>query len=237
MVLREVGVWIWEYGRHHSLPFKINQGKYISRVTDPREGQYAVEFRVNPEPEEDNSRRLKEKRVELVAKGKKLHWYKEYWHGFSFKVTEVLSDPEHEPNGDPDRGPYKIVYQQHASPNDATINKKGAGPNTFTIEAYQNKLTIYTSTNEDYIDIPGGNATGNTDRTDVPYEIGEWQDVVMHFRLAPDQSGYWEVWINEEPVSIAGQTGRYHGVTTYLRDKENLRKEYQHIQFWELSWT
>lgn len=174
-----------------------------------REGNKSVKFL----PLADNIR------SEMVIKGKPgtFKWGEEYWVGFSINVQKHMID-----NGSGIKRNFKIISQHHSVPRE---NEKGkpdwnlnAGPNGFTIRAEEGAFRIFTSTNPENVDKAiqktGGALSGTEMRYVHPYKLNTWYDFVLHFRYAPDNSGFMEVFIDgEKKIDVQGPTVYKYALT------------------------
>jgi hypothetical protein len=124
-----------------------------------------------------------------------LNW-EESWIGWSMKVVSPLDAPRS----------YLQFRNMRAS--------GGVGPgviNPLTIsQGYKSdELLIKTSTNEKYVNtIWETNAVAGTQSHKTKYEVGEWVDFVVHWKLDP-VDGFIQVWVNGKLV--VNETG----TTTY----------------------
>ncbi len=204
-----------------------------STTLAPREGKRSVRFLPNAD--------LRAVRSEFVFRAPfsdpavahgvsawdgRFNWGTEYWEGFSIRVTRPL-------NG------FGIVFQHHAVP--AMVSGRvdwnvSAGENSFTIKTRDNNFIIYTATvagnvaGADIVEATGvtrrraqtGAATWGTAATEpIPFEPGRWYDFVLHFRLAPDDTGIMQVWTRDGAAPGAPWTKRVDvtaGVTVYKYD-------------------
>ncbi|MFI0429284.1 chitobiase/beta-hexosaminidase C-terminal domain-containing protein [Mariniflexile sp. HMF6888] len=138
-----------------------------------------------------------DKRSELVINDGfgQFDWGTEYWVGFSLRIVQ------------PTYG-YGVICQHHSIP--MQWDEFGSGPNSFTIKIIDDKnLEIRTSTNASNVDvIPGSDSAGwGTQSVTKGYSVGTWYDFVLHFNYALDETGFIEVWMNEEKVvDITGPT-------------------------------
>ncbi len=137
-----------------------------------------------------------QKRSEFVLQNGKgsYEWGKEYWVGFSTKMIK-------HPTG------FRIVSQHHSTPNKKADGSGsdwscGAGPNSFTIKTVDGNFEIRTSTIRGNVNTtpPIGSALWGTKTVTKPYQLNKWYDFVLHFKYAPDNTGYIEVWMNGNKV-------------------------------------
>lgn len=135
-------------------------------------------------------------------------WYTEYWVGFSIRVHTPV----------PGIG---AICQIHSVPQDWAI---ASGENAFTIKTIPSNgdLGFYTATNDlkvngensnGFIHTQTGSAQWGTELYSVDtWALDTWHDFVLHFRLAPDSTGYIQVWMNGN--QIVDETG----ITVYKYD-------------------
>ena len=117
-------------------------------------------------------------------------WGVEYWHAVSIKVVRPV-------------GGYRIALQHHAIPEDNPNRwTNSAGSNSFTLTMTESHLTFWTSTNSEAVTkSPGSSsALGQQVGHSAPYNKNEWIDIVSHFRLAADNTGFYEIWMNGQKI-------------------------------------
>lgn len=134
-----------------------------------------------------------------IVKQSLFAWGEDYWVGYSIKVVQPVSG-------------YNIITQHRPFP---------SGPNSFTMRTLDNStIRMYTSTNDAIKnDVPGNAGTWGGVPQDLNYNIGEWIDIVMNFKLDPD-NGYYKVWANGNLIiDING------GTTVYLKDLDGNLKD------------
>ncbi|QYY37244.1 heparin lyase I family protein [Ruficoccus sp. ZRK36] len=156
-----------------------------------------------------------DRRAEIVPKFPRFVWGEEYWVGFSLMVHTPVEKAG-------------AVHQHHSVPNNNNWDC-GAGPNSFTIQARDDvDLLMRTATNPEYIEaVPKSNsALGNSVPTPVAYLPDEWTDIVYHFRYAPDETGFFQIWVDGEMVLD------HQGPTVYRIDycgKPKVQEQYMKI--------
>ena len=79
--------------------------------TAARAGKYAARFKTTGANGD--------RRSELVPEIPRFEWYRQYWLGFSFKVTTPVEESG-------------IIFQHHSTPGDKNWQDCTAGPNSFT---------------------------------------------------------------------------------------------------------
>ena len=113
-------------------------------------------------------------------------WGAEYWQGIAVKVVSPV-------------GGYGIALQHHAIPSgnpDKWVNS--AGSNSFTLTTDSTHLTFWTATDPNDVNENPGNTSALGDQVGhrVPYIQNQWIDIVSHFRLASDNTGFYEIWVD-----------------------------------------
>ena len=152
-------------------------------------------------------------------------WGREYWVGFSMMVPVAT--------------PAGILSQHHATPGIGSDGKTDwscvAGPNGFTIVSNDGKLDLRTTTTASLVNTTpaiGSALWGTSVKASVPLVVGKWYDFVLHFKYAPDSSGFFEVWLDRK------QLFSHKGVTTYTKDlcgKNRTERNYQKIGIYTSS--
>ncbi|MBD3240832.1 MAG: DUF1961 family protein [Chitinivibrionales bacterium] len=156
------------------------------------------------------------RRVELKgAPHTRFDWGKEYWLGYSFYVQT-------QPSG------FSIINQHHSIPSNYNWSCP-AGGNSFTIKSKSSGLVFYTSTLADKVNVvrTSGGATANTYEFTEPGGTREWHDVVMHFRYAPNNTGFMRIWLNGKKIMD------HTGPTVYKYDA--CGDEKVHIQYLKIG--
>jgi hypothetical protein len=161
-------------------------------------------------------------RSEIVINGNNRYyqWDQDYWVGYSMKVVEQVSG-------------FGIVSQHHARPSGGVGS---AGNNAFSITTVDaDTFRFYTSTDPAQVnDNPGSTAAlGNspvgtqvTIQNDSQYVLGEWNDIVLNFRLSENNTGYYRIWHNGFLIYeiVNSPTAYLFDADGTLKDREDYQK-------------
>ncbi len=150
-----------------------------------------------------------QKRSELVvnnATDGRYHWGQEYWVGYSFNVQKRLTG-------------FRIANQHHSAPSPGPDGKPNWGvcvsaTNGYTMKLVGDEIEFRTATNPNLVNkVPDGtNALWGSVVTKAPYSLKTWHDVVLHFRYAPNSTGFFEIWLDGKKVL------NHRGSTVYKKD-------------------
>ncbi|WP_027064592.1 heparin lyase I family protein [Maribacter sp. Hel_I_7] len=131
-------------------------------------------------------------------------WYTEYWIGYSIRVVEPVSG-------------YAILTQFRPHTHNYT-NTSGTNPYTLR-NLSGNKFGFLWNTNASAKNttFPSGAISGSI-VYEYPYELGEWYDIVINFKLDPD-NGFVRIWCNGDVVL------NHVGTTTYNKAHDGSQKD------------
>ncbi len=152
---------------------------FVSSSSISREGDKSVHF----VPDKSGKR----SEFTLLSNGV-FNWGEEYWIGTSFMFLTKFDG-------------YGSFFQHHGTASDG---HDLSGPSGITFTARGDNIAVWTTTRAENVHkkmkSKGGSLTGTQRVYNKPYVLNKWYDLVIHFRYALDQTGFYEVWLNGEKI-------------------------------------
>lgn len=162
----------------------------LNLVGNAREGNYAISIVINSNNYRNEIGAQSDVNVTPARFG--LEFGQEYWLGYSMKIVDLANE-----------GGWNIMGQMRGYSNDEA-NAIGK-TNFFTLQANTSGGLIFGFSTDpaEVNNTPSGCAICsqkmyNTyiDGSPIQYAIGQWFDIVLHFKLEWDNTGYLEAWHN-----------------------------------------